>query len=250
MPVTSTTAPNGVTTVEFATAAHNSLPGAELRALAEAFDAAGADPDTKVVVLRSGGDRTFCAGASFDELIAVSNDAEGLAFFSGFAGVINAMRRCPVLVVGEVQGKAVGGGVGLLSACDLAYATPFASVKLSELAIGIGPFVIGPAVERKAGKAAFAEMAIRADEWFGAAYAKTCGLYTEVCDDATALRSAVLAKADTLAGYHRDAMLELKRVLWAGTEHWDELLAERARISGTLVTKPWTRAALARLKPG
>ena len=248
MPVTTTTAPNGVTTIEFATAAHNSLPGEELSALVEAFDRAGNDDACTVVVLRSGGDRTFCAGASFDELLAVSNEVEGLAFFSGFANVINAMRRCPKLTIGEVQGKAVGGGVGLLSACDLVYATKFASVKLSELAIGIGPFVIGPAVERKAGKAAFSEMAIRADEWFDAAYAKTCGLYTEVCENGTALRTAVLAKAETLAGYHLEAMRELKQVLWAGTEHWDELLKERAQISGTLVTKPWTREALAKIK--
>ncbi len=247
--INSHTTPNGVTTIEFATPAHNSLPGDELQALVEAINAAGLDEATRVVILRSGGNRTFCAGASFDELIAVSNEVEGLEFFSGFARVINAMRRCPKFIIGQAQGKAVGGGVGLLSACDLVYATKFASIKLSELAIGIGPFVIGPAVERKVGKAAFAEMAIRADEWFDAAYAKTCGLYTEVLSDSATLNQRVLAKADTLATYHVEAMLEMKRVLWEGTGHWDELLTSRAEISGRLVTKPWTRQALAKLKP-
>ena len=246
--VTSATDAAGVTTIEFATAAHNSLPARELSALAGAIEAAGADEACAVIVLRSGGERTFCAGASFEELIAVGTEDEGLAFFSGFARVINAMRRCPRLIVGRVQGKAVGGGVGLAAACDLVYATRFASVKLSELAIGIGPFVIGPAVERKVGTAAFAEMSLRADEWFGAAYAKTRGLYTEVVEDAAALDEAVVAKAATLAGYHREAAAELKRVLWAGTEDWDALLRERAAISGRLVTRAWTRAKLAELK--
>ena len=238
----------GITSIEFFTEAHNSLPGKELAQLAEAIDAAGKDEDCRVVILKSGGDRTFCAGASFDELIAVSNEAEGLAFFSGFARVINAMRRCPRFVIGRVQGKAVGGGVGLLSACDLVYATKFASIKLSELAIGIGPFVIGPAVARKAGFASFNEMSIRADEWFSPAYAKTNGLYTEVLEDVAALDQAVLAKAETLASWHLEAMVDMKRVLWEGTDHWDALLKERAAISGTLVTKEWTRKKLAEIK--
>lgn len=238
----------GITTIEFYTEAHNSLPGKELAQLAEAIGAAGKDDACRVVILKSGGERTFCAGASFDELIAVSNEAEGLAFFSGFARVINAMRRCPKFIIGRVQGKAVGGGVGLLSACDLVYATKFASVKLSELAIGIGPFVIGPAVSRKAGFASFNEMSIRADEWFSAAYAKTHGLYTEVFEDLAAMDTAVLAKAETLASWHVEAMMEMKRVLWEGTDHWDALLKERAAISGTLVTKDWTRKKLAELK--
>ena len=238
----------GITTIEFYTEAHNSLPGKELALLAEAIDGAGKDDASRVIILRSGGERTFCAGASFDELIAVSNEAEGLAFFSGFARVINAMRRCPKFIIGRVQGKAVGGGVGLLSACDLVYATKYASIKLSELAIGIGPFVIGPAVSRKAGFASFNEMSIRADEWFSPAYAKTQGLYTEVLEDGAALDKAVLAKAETLAGWHVEAMMEMKRVLWEGTEHWDALLKERAAISGTLVTKEWTKNKLSEIK--
>ena len=245
----STNTAHAITTIEFGTPAHNSLPGDQLALLAEAIDAAGADDACQVVVLKSSGDRTFCAGASFDELIAVSSEEEGLVFFSGFARVINAMRRCPKFIIGRVQGKAVGGGVGLLSACDLAYATKFASIKLSELAIGIGPFVIGPAVERKAGFASFNEMAIRADEWFDATYAQRVGLYTEVLDGTAALDEAVSAKAHALAGYHTAALHDMKRVLWQGTDHWDELLRERAAISGTLVTKPWTRRKLGEIKP-
>ncbi len=247
MPVT-TSITEHVCTISFETAAHNALPRVELLALEAAFQAAAADADVHVIVLRSGGQRTFCAGASFDELLAVQDEAAGLAFFSGFARVINAMRACPQFIIGRIQGKAVGGGVGLASACDLAYASTHASVKLSELAIGIGPFVIGPAVERKVGKASFAEMAIRADEFFDAAYAKTHGLYTELADSIEALDAQVLAKAQTLASYHPAAMHELKRVLWAGTEHWEQLLVERAGISGSLVTKAWTRQALAKLR--
>lgn len=247
MPVTIQTEA-GIARIRFSTAAHNSLPAPDLKALVAAFEEAGADETCRVVVLESGGDRSFCAGANFDELIAVSTESEGLDFFSGFAHVINAMRRCPKLVIGRIQGKAVGGGVGLASACDLVYATRFASIRLSELAIGIGPFVIGPAVERKVGKASFSEMAIRADEWFDAAYAKTRGLYSEVFDDIEALDQAVLAKAQTLAGWHLEAMQELKSVMWEGTENWEQLLAERAAISGRLVTRPWTREALAKVK--
>lgn len=246
MPITSTTSAH-VTTLQFATPAHNALPAAELAALADAFDAAGRDPDVHTIVLRSGGARTFCAGASFAELVAVHDDASGLAFFSGFARVINAMRTCPKPIVGRVQGKAVGGGVGIIAACDLAYATTHASVKLSELAIGIGPFVIGPAVERRVGTAAFSEMSWRADEWFDAEYARARGLYTALCADAAALDEAVFAKAHTLAGYHTEAVAALKAVTWSGTDHWDALLAERAAISGRLVNRPWTRAALDRL---
>ncbi len=246
-PHVKSTVSDGIATVEFATPAHNSLPGEQLLQLTDAIACCGRDAAVRVLVLRSGGERTFCAGASFDELVAVSDEAEGLTFFSGFASVINAMRRCPKPIIGRVQGKAVGGGVGLVAACDLAFATQHASVKLSELAIGIGPFVIGPAVERKVGSAAFADLSWRAGEWFDAAFAKQRGLYNEIYADADELDRAVLAKAETIAGFHTEAVLEVKRVLWQGTEHWDELLAERAAISGRLVTREFTRTILAEL---
>ena len=246
MPVTTDTSA-GVATVTFSTPAHNSLPARELADLAAAIGDAGQDRSVRVIVLRSGGERTFCAGASFEELRAVETEAEGLEFFTGFARVINAMRTSPKLIVGRVQGKAVGGGVGLVAACDIAYATRYASVRLSELAIGIGPFVIAPAVERKVGLAAYSEMALRPTEWFDAAYAKTRGLYTEVYETTDVMGEAVLAKARELAGYHAEALAEFKRSLWRGTEDWDTLLAERAAVSGRLVTRAPASEALARL---
>ena len=238
----------GVGTITFAHPASNSLPGHLLRKLAESITAAGKADDIKVVVLRSAGDRAFCAGASFDELVAIQNEQEGLDFFSGFAMVINAIRTCPKFVVGRVQGKAVGGGVGLASAVDICYATSFASVKLSELAVGIGPFVVGPAVERKIGTSAMGMLAIDAKSWKDADWAAQQGMYTQVFDNASDMDDAIEALTTDLASSNPEAMSELKRVLWEGTEHWDDLLMERAAVSGRLVLSSFTKDAIARFK--
>ena len=238
----------GVGTITFSHPASNSLPGHLLRKLAESISAAGTSDDIKVVVLRSAGDRAFCAGASFDELVAIQNEQEGLDFFSGFAMVINAIRTCPKFVVGRVQGKAVGGGVGLASAVDICYATSFASVKLSELAVGIGPFVVGPAVERKIGTAAMGMLAIDAKSWKDARWAAQQGMYTEVFDNASDMDQAIDALTTDLASSNPEAMSELKRVLWEGTEHWDDLLMERAAVSGRLVLSSFTKDAIASFK--
>ena len=238
----------GVGTITFAHPASNSLPGHLLRKLAESISAAGTSDDIKVVVLRSAGDRAFCAGASFDELVAIQNEQEGLDFFSGFAMVINAIRTCPKFVVGRVQGKAVGGGVGLASAVDICYATSYASVKLSELAVGIGPFVVGPAVERKIGTSAMGMLAIDAKSWKDARWAAQQGMYTEVFDNASDMDNAIDALTTDLASSNPEAMSELKRVLWEGTEHWDDLLMERAAVSGRLVLSTFTKDAIARFK--
>ena len=238
----------GVGTITFAHPASNSLPGHLLRKLAESISAAGTSSDIKVVVLRSAGDRAFCAGASFDELVAIQNEQEGLDFFSGFAMVINAIRTCPKFVVGRVQGKAVGGGVGLASAVDICYATSYASVKLSELAVGIGPFVVGPAVERKIGTSAMGMLAIDAKSWKDARWAAQQGMYTEVFDNASDMDNAIDALTTDLASSNPEAMSELKRVLWEGTEHWDDLLMERAAVSGRLVLSSFTKDAIARFK--
>ena len=238
----------GVGTITFAHPASNSLPGHLLRKLAESISAAGMSDDIKVVVLRSAGDRAFCAGASFDELVAIQNEQEGLDFFSGFAMVINAIRTCPKFVVGRVQGKAVGGGVGLASAVDICYATSYASVKLSELAVGIGPFVVGPAVERKIGTSAMGMLAIDAKSWKDARWAAQQGMYTEVFDNASDMDNAIDALTTDLASSNPEAMSELKRVLWEGTEHWDDLLMERAAVSGRLVLSSFTKDAIARFK--
>ena len=239
---------NGVGTITFGHPASNSLPRAVLDALARTVEEASGNADCKVIVLKSWGDRAFCAGASFDELITIQNEDEGLEFFSGFSKVILAMRRSPKFIICRVQGKTVGGGIGIAAAADYALATSFASVKLSELAIGIGPFVVGPAVERKMGTAAFTALAIDAATWYDAQWAQKQGLYAQVFDDAASMDGAIDAVAQRLAASNPEAIAELKRVFWAGTDHWESLLTERAAISGRLVLSDFTREAINRFK--
>ncbi|WP_420580644.1 enoyl-CoA hydratase/isomerase family protein [Reichenbachiella sp.] len=238
----------GIGTITFFHPQSNSLPGEILNLLANTITEAGKNDEIKVIVLKSEGDRAFCAGASFDELISIEDFETGKEFFSGFAKVINASRKCPKLIIGRVQGKAVGGGVGLASAVDYCMATKYASVKLSELAIGIGPFVVGPAVERKIGVSAMSQMAINATEWQTADWAKTKGLYTDVYDNVEEMDEAIKILADKLAESNPEAMLLLKQIFWEGTEHWDALLAERAGMSGKLVLSDFTRNAINRFK--
>ncbi len=245
-----TTTDQEIATIEFYHPAGNSLPGTILNDLAQHINNAGTDERVKVIIMRSAGEKTFCAGASFDELVAISNEAEGLQFFSGFAHVINAVRKCHKLVIGRVQGKAVGGGVGLAAACDYTLATEGASVKLSELAVGIGPFVVGPAVERKMGLSAFSQLAIDATQWRTAEWAKKHGLYAQIHNNIGELDEAVSSLANRLAASSPEAMRELKRICWQGTEHWDTLLAERAAISGRLVLSDFTRNAIQAFKAG
>jgi methylglutaconyl-CoA hydratase len=239
---------NGVATITFYHPSHNSLPGRLLAALTEAIQQAGTNDDVLLVVLQSAGDRTFCAGASFDELSAIEDLATGKQFFLGFANVINAIRKCPKFVIGRVQGKAVGGGVGLASAVDYCVATKYASVKLSELAVGIGPFVVGPAVERKIGTSAMSQLAINATAWKDAQWASQQGLYAEVFDSAEAMDEWLEAFVERLRNSNPEAMTHLKRVFWEGTEHWDELLDTRAAMSGQLVLSDYTKNAIARFR--
>jgi methylglutaconyl-CoA hydratase len=239
--VSQTTDAQGVATISFFHPSHNSLPGALLQQLAETITAAGKDPAIKVIVLRSEGERTFCAGASFDELMAIETKEQGLEFFSGFAKVINACRTSPRIILGRVQGKAIGGGVGVAASTDYCFATKHAAVKLSELALGIGPFVVGPAVERKIGLAAFSQLSLDAGEFQSAEWAKEKGLYADVYEGAEEMDAAIAAFAARLAGYSPEALTAMKRVFWQGTDHWDKLLVERAGISGTLVLSDFTR---------
>jgi methylglutaconyl-CoA hydratase len=238
----------GVATIEFFHPAHNSLPGKLLAQLAAAITEAGQNDEVLVVVLKSSGDRTFCAGASFDELISIEDFPTGKKFFLGFANVINAMRKCPKLIIGRVQGKAVGGGVGLCGAMDYCMAIKYASVKLSELAVGIGPFVVGPAVERKIGTSAMSQLAINATEWQTAEWAKQKGLFTEVFDSTEQLDAYLVTLTEKLTQSNPEAMGLLKKVFWEGTEHWDELLDERAAMSGRLVLSDFTKNAIAKFK--
>ncbi len=238
----------GIATVEFHHPASNSLPGKVLAQLADEITKCGENDEVKVIVLKSSGDRAFCAGASFDELLSISDFDTGKKFFMGFANVINAARKCPKFIIGRVQGKAVGGGVGMASAVDYCLATKYAAVKLSELAIGIGPFVVGPAVERKVGTSAMSQLAIDATEWQTAEWAKQKGLYTDVFETADELDAAVSELAHKLAAYNPDAMKQLKRTFWEGCEDWDAKLSKRAELSGKLVLGDFTKNFIQKFK--
>ncbi len=239
---------NGIGTIEFQHPASNSLPGKVLKKLADTITEAGKNDSIKVIVLRSAGDRAFCAGASFDELISIKDAESGKAFFMGFANVINALRKAPKFVIGRVQGKTVGGGVGLASSVDYCLATKFASVKLSELAIGIGPFVVGPAVERKVGKAAMTSLTIDATSWQTASWAESKGMYANTFETVEALDAAIQKLAQTLAKSNPEAMKELKKTFWADADNWDKLLEERAVYSGKLVLSDFTKNAIGAFK--
>lgn len=239
---------HGIATIEFFHPSSNALPAAILADLAKTINDIGIDNRVKVIILRSDGEGAFCAGASFDELMAISNKADGKKFFSGFAHVINAMRKCHKLIIGRVHGKAVGGGVGLIAATDYAIAVDSASVKLSELAVGIGPFVVGPAVERKVGQSCFSQLAIDATEWRSAEWAKRHGLYSELHKTQHELDDAVISLSERLAASSPEAMAQLKKIFWQGTDHWDTLLSERAAISGELVLSDFTRQAINKFK--
>jgi methylglutaconyl-CoA hydratase len=238
----------GIAYVEFSHPLSNSLPGKVLRKLADTITELGENSGVKVIVLRSAGDKAFCAGASFDELISINDLETGKIFFSGFANVINACRKAPKFIIGRVQGKAVGGGVGLASAVDYCLATKFADVKLSELAVGSGPFVVGPAVERKIGVSAMSELAINATEWRSAEWAKRKGLFTDVFDTAEEMDKEIERLAVQLSKSNPEAMSMLKTIFWQGTEHWDQLLAERAGMSGKLVLSDFTVNAIGAFK--
>lgn len=238
----------GIGLVTFGHPMSNSLPGHILQTLADTITEIAQDDRCKVVILQSQGNKAFCAGASFDELIAIEDLQTGLDFFSGFAKVINACRKAPKLIIGRVQGRAVGGGVGLASATDYCFATDRAEVKLSELAVGIGPFVVGPAVERKIGRSAMSELAINATEWRSAQWAKDKGLYTEIFSDESQMDAAIQKLSTQLAASNPEAMLALKQIFWEGTEHWDQLLLDRAAISGRLVLSDFTKAAISAFK--
>ena len=239
---------HGITTIEFFHSQSNSLPAKILEQLSRELHSAGEDDNTKVIILRSGGDNTFCAGASFNELSSIKNEAEGLLFFKGFANVINAMRKCKKIIIGRIQGKCVGGGVGLAAAVDYAIAVDKAEIKLSELAVGIGPFVVGPAIERKIGTSAFSQLAIDANLWRNAEWAKHKGLFAEVHNSVENMDESVYRLANSLSHSNPLALAEMKKIFWKGTEHWDELLKERAGISGRLVLSNFTKNALEKFK--
>jgi methylglutaconyl-CoA hydratase len=239
---------NGIATIEFFHPEQNSLPGSILAQLAETITNTGNDKNVKVIILKSGGDRTFCAGASFRELMSINDAETGKVFFSGFANVINAMRQCPKFIIGRIQGKTVGGGVGIAAATDYCMATKFASIKLSELNVGIGPFVVSPAIERKIGVSAMSQIAIDANNFYDAEWAKSKGLYANVYDSIEEMDTALETFAAHLCTYNPEAMSEMKKIFWTGTDDWNNLLSERAAISGKLVLSDFTKETLKKFK--
>lgn len=239
---------NNIAKVTFSHPASNSFPSSLLQQLTDELQSLHKNEDVTIIVLQSEGSGVFCAGASFDELVAISNYQEGSKFFSGFANVINAMRKCSKLIIGRIHGKAVGGGVGLAAACDYTFATQKSDIKLSEIAIGIGPFVIEPAVSRKIGKTALAEMTLTPTLWKSANWAKEKGLFTEIFDTVEELDNRLENYINELAQYNKEALADMKEVLWEGTENWDSLLYERAAISGRLVLSDFTKNALEKFK--
>ena len=238
----------GITSIEFFHPQSNSLPRRILGDLATEIHDAGLENETKVIVLRSAGEKAFCAGASFEELIRIENEKKGFEFFSGFANVINAMRKCPKLILGRIHARCVGGGVGIAAAADYAIAAEGADIKLSELSIGIGPFVVGPVVQRKLGLSSFSQLAIDASMWRNADWARRKGLYSELHSSVENMDESISRLANQLAHSNTKAMTEMKKIFWQGTEDWDELLASRAEISGRLVLSSFTKEAIAKFK--
>ena len=239
---------NQVATIEFSHPSSNSFPSTLLQELTDEINTLSKNDSASIIILKSSGTGAFCAGASFDELLSINNYEDGSRFFSGFANVINAMRKCPKLIIGRIHGKAVGGGVGLAAACDYSFATTKSEIKLSEIAIGIGPFVIEPAVSRKIGKMAMAEMTLNPTVWKTSKWAFEKGLYSEIFDSIEELDKRLDEYTNELASYNYDALFEIKKVLWEGTNYWDSLLYERAAISGRLVLSDFTKNALEKFK--
>ncbi len=239
---------NKVATITFYHPASNSFPSELLKRLVDSIDRVGNDKEVNVIVLQSEGEKTFCAGASFDELLTINTMEDGKQFFSGFAKLINAMRKCPKLIIGRVQGKSVGGGVGVIAATDYCFATENADVKLSEFSIGIGPFVIAPAVERKIGVSGLSELSIDATNWKTAYWAKDKGLFARVFEKSKDMDEVIDILTKNLASYNIEAMIEMKKILWHDTDHWDELLTQNAEISGRLVLSEFTKNALKKFK--
>ena len=239
---------NNIATIEFYSPASNSLNSEQLKELADTISSCKENESISVIHLKSGGERAFCAGASFNELIAIDNLEDGEAFFMGFANVINAMRTCNKIIVTSIQGKTVGGGVGIAAASDYVIATEVALIKLSELTIGIGPFVIEPAVSKKIGVSNMTALSLDATEWKSATWAQEKGLFNKVVASMEELKEESLQFIQKLASYNPKALLEMKKVIWMGTDHWDTLLNERAKISGKLVLSQETKKALAKYK--
>lgn len=239
---------NQIATIEFGHPNANSFPLELLERLAKEFDLLSDNESVSLIILKSEGDKAFCAGASFDELLAIENEAEGVRFFQGFANLFLAIRRCKKLIVGRVQGKTVGGGVGLVAALDYVFAVEAASIKLSELSLGIGPFVIAPVILRKAGQATLNELFMAPDQWKNAYWAQQKGLFARVFENAKEMDEAISHFAERLLQSNPEALSHMKRITWQHTEHWEQELLDNAVISGKLVLSQQTKSMLEKFK--
>jgi len=228
------TVDNHVAIVFFETESHNSLTLENLKTLADYFNKASEDKNVKIVLLKSGG-KTFCAGANFNQLLSIENFEDGKAFFMGFGNLILAIKKCDKIVVGRIHGKAIGGGVGLTAACDFTIASEFATIRLSELNIGLGPLVIGPMVERKLGLSGLSALSLNPKEWKTAYWAQQKGLFNEVFQTQIQADAYLATYIESMTNTSLQAMTIVKKMLWENTENWDELLESRAEQSAKLL---------------
>lgn len=238
---------NSVAEITFGTSKSNSLPGAILEKLAKTILEEGGKKEVKAILLKSEGEKAFCAGASFDELLEIAELETSKKFFGGFAKVLNAMRNCGKIVVVRVQGKTTGGGVGIACGADYCFATKHSALALTELNLGIGPFVIGPYVERKIGKSQFAAMAIDAD-FRSATWAEQHNIYHSVSDSIQEMDEKLDEFLLTLAGRSADALALIKKVSWEGTDHFYDLMPARIHMSASLILEDYAKENICKIK--
>lgn len=238
---------SNIAEITFGTPKSNSLPSEILEKLAQTILDEAAKENVSLILLKSEGEKAFCAGASFDELLDINDLETSKHFFGGFAKVLNAMRTCRKIVVVRVQGKTTGGGVGIACAADYCFATKDAGLALPELNLGIGPFVIGPFVERKIGKSQFTAMSLDT-EFRNANWAKDNHIYHQVFDSITEMDFEIQKFLEKLSAKSTDALALIKKVSWEGTEHFAELMPERILMSASLLLEDSTKANIEKIK--
>ncbi len=238
---------NNISEITFGTQKSNSLPGEILELLAETILESGKDQSVKAILLKSEGEKAFCAGASFDELLEIEELEKSKIFFGGFAKVLNAMRSCGKLVIVRVQGKTTGGGVGIACAADYCFATKDSAMALTELNLGIGPFVIGPFVERKVGKSAYSAMSIDAD-FRSADWCEKHDVYHSVSENISEMDEEIKAFMEKLSTRSSEALALIKKVSWEGTEHFAQLMPERILMSASLILEDSAKENIGKIK--
>lgn len=238
----------GIATIEFGHPKANSLTSALLEGLMQEFNSLSENDKVSLILLKSKGEGAFCAGASFDELLQIDNLTDATHFFNGFANVFLAMRNCKKPIVGQIQGKATGGGVGLIAACDYTLATENAWIRLPELAIGIAPFVIAPVLIRKIGTTALNEMYMTPNLWKESHWAQRYNLYTQVLKNIKELNEQTAHFTENLAKINSNVLAEMKQITWKNTENWSEELHKNATLSAKFLLSEETKSILMNFK--